>query len=590
MPKIFENITKTFIMLKNEFMYQLDIFGQLPSFTVLNRNKYTSKLGFLMSLLIGTLSAYYVITEISSMISKSKPSIYQTELQVIETDSYYLNNDNFTLAISIANRFSQPLIGINKYFNLNVSQCTRERIKDGKTGNVTVTLKCVEMPIETCNMSHFTTELQQGYFNTIRLGGVQCINRDYLNNNPPVLKGQFNALEYKYLFIQFSACQNTTNQQSCAPQEEIDDILQAGHYNVYKTDYLSQLDHPGQPYKQIITNEFTGFSSSTSKMIVQQYRIVKTITDEGLIWQQENIQYNIQQTEWREISDFYNQQYLVLHVIRLDYKQTNNLRTYIKLQTILAKLGGILQLFILIVAIISKPIIENLMKLEIANSLFRFDELDKQIQPQTKNQLIQSERESQFPVQINNKHNENLCNHENQKLNKSFIETFLIIFGFKKEKHYQFLKAKKKIIKNLDIVTILKRLQEIDLLKKILFSKEQIEILKNLPPPLINPKSLINQKLTEGDVEKENRPNVSPLQCQQIRSSQYQFIPKLTPNLSKSYIDNQLQQYLDHCNNSSSIKRRFSNSLLRSPCSPLSNNQSFKCDEIDEPIVQKPKS
>ncbi|CAD8071177.1 unnamed protein product [Paramecium sonneborni] len=589
MPKIFENISKAFLKLKNEFAYQLDIFGQLPSFTVLNRSKYTSKLGFLLSLLIGTLSAYYLIIEITSMISKSKPSIYQTEVQVIETDSYYLNDQNFTLAISIANRFSQPLIGINKYFNLNVSQCTRERIRDQITGNLTVTLKCVEMPIEPCNMSHFTTDLQKEYFKTIRFGGVQCINRDYLKMNPPVLKGQFNALEYKYLYIQFTTCKNTTNQQNCAPQEEIDDVLQAGHYNVYKTDYLSQLDHPGQPYKQIITNEFTGFSSSTSKTIVQQYRIIQTKTDEGLIWEEENIQRNIQQTEWREISDFYNQQYLVLHIVRLDFKQTNNLRTYIKLQTILAKLGGILQIFIMFVAIISKPIIENLMKLEIANSLFRFDQLEKEVQTQTKTQVIQTEREFQSPMNIENKQNEILNNRKNQKLNNSFIDTFLIIFGLQKEKNQQFLKAKKKIIKNLDIVTILKRLQEIDLLKKILFTKEQIEILKNLPPPLINSKAVVCQRLTEVDLEKDNKTNISPLQCQQIKYTQSPFIPKLIPALSKSYIDNQLQQYLDNCNDQSKNKGRFSNSILRSPCTPASNIQLYKCDEIDEPTPQKPK-
>ncbi|CAD8099257.1 unnamed protein product [Paramecium primaurelia] len=592
MPKILESIYQGLLKLKNEFVYQLDIFGQLPSFTVLNRSKYTSKFGFVMSILIGSLSAYYLITEISSMISKSKPSIYQTEVQVIETDSYYLKHENFTIAISIANRFSEPLIGINKYFNLNVSQCTRERIRNQSTGNITVMLRCVEMPIEPCNMSHFTTDLQKEYFKTIRFGGVQCINRDYMKKNPPVLKGQFNALEHKYLYIQFTVCRNTSTFQGCAPKEEIEDILQAGHYNVYKTDYISQLDHPGEPFKQVITNEFTGFSYSTSKMILQQYRIVQTTTDEGLIWELENVQQNIQQTDWREISDFYNQQYLVLHIIRLDFKQTNNIRTYIKLQTILGKLGGILQIFIMVVAIISKPIIDNLMKLEMANSLYRFyGQSEKQIQLPTQAQIIQTEREFQSPINLNNQQTESLNTDSNQKLNKSMLETFLIIFGFKKEKHEQFLKARTKIIKNLDIVTILKKLQEIDLLKKILFSKEQMEILKNLPPPLITTKPSISLKLLQRDLQKEkdNHSNISPLQCQQIKCNQFQFVPKLNPILSKSYIDNQLQLYLDHCNDSQKHKVKHTSSLLKSPCSPISDIQLIKCDEIEEPTPQKPK-
>ncbi|CAD8099221.1 unnamed protein product [Paramecium primaurelia] len=589
MPNILESFSKGLLKLKNEFMYQLDIFGQLPSFTVLNRNKYTSNLGFIMSILLGTLIAYYLIIEIQQMLSKSKPSIYQTEIQVIETNSYYLNNENFTLAITIANRFSEPLIGINRYFNLNVSQCTRERVKNQSTGNITVNLKCDEMPLEPCNMSHFTTDLQREYFKTIRFGAVQCINRDYQQKNPPVLKGQFNALEFKYLYIQFTVCKNTSTYQGCAPKEEIEDILQAGHYNVYKSDYISQLDNPSEPYKQIITNEFTGFSHSTSKTIVQQYRILQTTTDDGLIWDVENIQQNIQQTDWREISDFYNQQYLVLHIIKLEFKQTNNIRTYIKLQTVLGKLGGILQIFIMVVTILSKPIIDNLMKLEIANSLYRFyGESEKQSQRFTQVQINQTEREFQSA----NNNSKGLNSDINQKLNQSMFETFLIIFGFQKEKHQQFMKARKKIIKNLDIVTILKKLQEIDMLKKILFSKEQIEIIKNLPRPLIDQKSLISQKLLdcEIDKEKDNQSNIqSPLQSQQIRLSKPHFFSRMNSVFSRGQIDNQLQQYIDNCNDSQKNKGKFQNSLLKSPSSPLSNSQLIKSDEIEEPSQLKPK-
>ncbi|CAK57498.1 unnamed protein product (macronuclear) [Paramecium tetraurelia] len=583
MPKILESISRTLLKLKNEFVYQADIFGQPPSFTVLKRSKYTTKFGFVMSILIGTLSAYYLITEITSMISKSKPSIYQTEIQVIETDSYYLHNENFTLAISIANRFSEPLIGINKYFNLNVSQCNRERIRNPSTGNITVSLKCIEMPIEPCNMSHFTTDLQQEYFKTIRFGGVQCINRDYIKANPPVLKGQLNALEYQYLYIQFTACKNSSSFQGCAPQEEIRDILQAGHYNIYKSDYIAQLDHPEEPYKQIITNEFSGFSYSTSKTIVQSYRIVQTATDDGLIWDVENVWQNIQQTDWREISDFYNQQYLILHVIKLDFKQTNNIRTYIKLQTILGKLGGILQIFLMVVTIILKPIIDNLMKLEIANSLYRF----------------QDSSEKKYTPANSNKEIEGSTSQKNEKLNKSVFETFLIIFGLQKEKHQQFLRARNKIGKNLDIVTILKRLQEIDMLKRILFSKEQIEIIKSLPRPLIDKKLFITQNLIEHEIDKEkaNQINLSPLQSEQTRFNQFHYFPKINTVQEKQQIDTNLQLYLDHCNvmlinnskDSQKPKVRLQSILLKCPSLPLCNSQIIKCDEIEEPVYQKTK-
>ncbi|CAD8146602.1 unnamed protein product [Paramecium octaurelia] len=480
--------TSLFQKLKNEFLYHLDIFGQQPSFTILNRSKYPSALGLLTSLMICSLGFYFFLTEVVTMISQTKPAIYQTEISISDTEPFLLYNDNFTLAISIVNRFSEPIIGIDRYFNLNISQCERLREINKDSGKISVNLKCVQLPIEPCNMSHFTTEMQSEYFSIIRMGGIQCINRKYLQGNPLKLQGQVTSRAFRYIFIQFSACHNTSLSQTCASQKEIENILESGHYNIYKSDYLTKLDRPGQPFQEIITNEFTSFSLSTSKTISQRYKIVQTFTDEGLIWEQIQDQQNIQQSEWREISEFYNNQYLIVHYIMLDYKQTNNIRTYVKLQTILGKLGGIFQILIMIVAIILKPIIENFMKLEMVNDLFNFSEA----LPDTKHQIN---------VTNNLQSNQQLTKrNQNYRLSQSNLEAWLIIFGCRAQKKQQFIFAKNKVNKNLEIVNILRKLQEIKVIKKTLLSKDQYQILKNYRS-LIGQKGLLFSKKNLCEIE-----------------------------------------------------------------------------------------
>ncbi|CAD8188091.1 unnamed protein product [Paramecium pentaurelia] len=546
MSKIFKKFSHTLSRMKKETVHQLDLFGQLPGFTVLNKSRYTSNFGFFMSLIIGCLALYYLNSEIASMILKQMPSIYQSEIQVVETDPYSLTNSNFTLAVSIASQFSQPTKGLNKYYNLNISQCTRQRIRDEKTGNTTVILDCKQIPIETCNMSHFSTELQKKYFSTIRFGTVQCINREYLKNNPLILQGQFNALIYKYLLITFTPCRNTTEFKGCAPQEEINKILEAGQYNVYKSDYLTQFEQSGHPYQQIITNEFTSFSLTTSKTIVHSYRIMSTQTDQGLIQEENYLDTNLQQSEWRELSDFYNNQYLVCHYIKLDFKQTNIKRTYIKLQTILAKIGGILQILTMIVGIFLKPIIDNLMKFEIASSLFSYED-NQQDQVLSSGQMLSVEREIQSPQSWKRFSSFFQSDDKTQSKGKisqtSCLEIFLIIFGLKKLKHKQFCKAKKKIIKNLDIVTILKKLQDLDVIKKILFTQEQLEQLKKRP----RPKLWINKQdsIIEKDIPKPeqgfNKLNLYSSQCSEVTHNSQK-----AQTLFKSYIESQFLQYFNH--------------------------------------------
>ncbi|CAD8129871.1 unnamed protein product [Paramecium sonneborni] len=430
--------------LKKEMQYHFDMFGQTPNFTILDRNEYTSALGFITSIPI------------------------------------ILQNDNFTLAISIGDRYSEPLIGIDRYFQLNISQCERYRMKDENSEdseNISVNLNCTQIPYEPCNMSHFTTKIQKKYFSIIRMGAIQCINRKYLHENSLTLQGQITSWSFRYISIQFSACQNTSQQQSCAPQEEIESVLQSGHYNVYKSDYLTTLDHPDQPFHEVITLEFSSFSISTSKTISQRYKISQTITDQGLIWEQIQHQSNIQQSEWREINEFYNHQFLIAHFIRLDYKLTNNIRTYVKLQTILGKLGGIFQILIMILVIILRPIVENFMKLEMVNSLFNFsDSFQTQQHPNIS-------KEKEMKIQINRTQNQNKNqdlskNQINYKLNQSSIQAWLMIFGCNKSQKQKFIFAKNKVNKNLEIVNILRKLQEIKILQKMLLTNDQYIFLK----------------------------------------------------------------------------------------------------------------
>ncbi|CAD8081335.1 unnamed protein product [Paramecium sonneborni] len=562
--------------LKKEMLYHFDIFGQSPNLTILNRNKYTSGLGFITSFMIGVFGFYFFVTEVVSMISKSKPAVYQTELSISETEPLILKNDNFTLAISIVNRFSEPLIGIDRYFQLNISQCGRYRIKDENSDKIFVNQNCTQIPIEPCNMSHFTTDIQKEYFSIIRMGGIQCINRKYLNENSLSLQGQITSWQFRYIFIQFTACQNTTKYKDCASQEEIETVLQSGYYNVYKSDYLATLDHPDQPYQEIITNEYTSFTLSTSKTISQLYKILQTTTDQGLIWEQIQHQSNIQQSEWREISDFYNKQYLIVHFIKLDYKLTNNIRTYVKLQTILGKLGGIFQIFIMIVAIILRPIIENFMKLEMVNSLFNFSD-SFQTQKHS-NVIIQQEKEMKIYTNQTQNQNQNHDLNKNQlnnKLNSSNIQTWLIIFGCDKSKQKQFIIAKNKVNKNLEIVNILRKLQEIKILKKILLTNDQMIFLKNY-----------RRKIDENGFCYQNQ-NQYQLQQNIISCSgnQDQFNQK--NSLENFNLEQRSQLVLDQIDNKAS-KNLFQNDIVNS-CYKFQEIHSLNYDEIQEPVPQTPR-
>ncbi|CAD8215028.1 unnamed protein product [Paramecium octaurelia] len=338
-------------------------------------------------------------------------TICQTELLISDAKvEKYILISHFYFRIITSHTL--PIIGIDRYFNLNISQCERLREINKDSGKISVNSKQKQLQLQGAHnyqSNHVICHILQLIYNrnTFQLQKQEESNAQTGNiykrirQQKKLLTSQKQQLSYIpfiqiHIYLVFCLSQYKFVLSFC---------IRKGNRKYLRIG-------PRQPFQEIITNEFTRFSLSSSKAISQRYKLMQTFTDEGLIWEQILDQSNIQQSEWREISEFYDNQYLVIQDIMLDYKQTNNIRTYVKWQTILGKLGGIFQILIMIVAIILKQIIENFMKLEIVNNLFNSQNHFKQTQRIISNQINNSQNEIRIIDQ-----------------GKSNLEIWLIIFG-----------------------------------------------------------------------------------------------------------------------------------------------------------------
>ncbi|CAD8045501.1 unnamed protein product [Paramecium sonneborni] len=568
-----------------------DIFGQLPNFRVLEKNKYTSIVGCCMTFIIGTATLIYLVAEITALLHKAEPKVVTSELQIFDSTSFPLYNDNFTLAVTIATKNSEPILGQLKYYNLTMSHCIRERQLNETTGKVQVTLNCAQLPIAPCVTEDFDNELQKEFFKNTRLGVVQCINRTRLRNNPPVLQGQISGYKYQYLVIELSICKNNTEYQGCAPIEEIKKVLSAGHYSVYASDYLMQLDHPGTPYQQLINLDINSFSISTSKMLQWTYRISETHTDDGFLFSTDKIDLNLKKQDRREYTELYNDDYLVYHYIQLDYKETIYQRSYIKIQTILSKIGGIWQLFILITSLILNPLISNLMTISIANELYRFPNSNKQRQ---KNIEIINLQQSDQVLDVQEQIRRSRETNTEDKLSTGIYESLLILLGCHKQKRKMFYQVKQEILAQMDVVKIIQKLHEIDLLKFILLNDEQYKLFDLLPKPVLQDEKLQNEDMSndlvsEAGVQKSFRPfNNKKLQSKNLKDYYCSF-SSLQQDKGRSSVDDKLLSMIDR--NIIQFFEQIQISQQRhgnlSPLDPLFRS---RIDEsIIEPKIQRPK-
>ncbi|CAD8200248.1 unnamed protein product [Paramecium pentaurelia] len=490
------------------FCQTIDLYGAYPSLLIFGNQKYSSILGVLFTLLASTLTFAYLVQQVQELVYKQLPQTILSEHLVSETSPFPLQSQNFTLAVSVGNIQSNPLKTINKYFTISVENCQRIRQLNTTTNKIDVINTCVTYPIEACSSENFGTELQKEYFSKIRLGTVQCIKKEILERNPPILQGIISGNIYQYISIKFSACKNSTEKQDCATMDQINEELMNGYYVVHMSDSLIQMSNPENIQQNFIKMQFTSFSISTSKIIYSGFRIIESITDNGVLTN--NIvedQFLVQQY-FQESSSNYNQDYLVNHFIIIDNKYTSYQRSYIKLTTILSKIGGLWQLIFIIFGIITKPFIQTEMRINLANKLFRFQsEL---------NDLTQN-------VKKDNSTNKNLDKYilnSGSKLPNSVFDILKFIFGCHKNRIKSLNLANQRIQENLDIVKIMRIFQEFDNLKQILLTFNQRILFDLIPTPLIN--GQLDNKMKQN--QHSNKPIIIDNTQQQNKNYQDRFI------------------------------------------------------------------
>ncbi|CAK92529.1 unnamed protein product (macronuclear) [Paramecium tetraurelia] len=485
-----------------QFILQFDMFGQPPKFRILGKYKYNSTLGALSTLGTIFFALAYLIVGIQELIAKNSPNVISSERQVVETSPFFLERNNFTIAITMADLNSQPLTTINKYFTISLKNCQTTRIYNETSQSSNVTRNCTMIPLEACTKEHFLSETQIDYFSRIRLGSVQCIQKDYWDDHPPVLQGIKTSPVYSSLTITVSVCKNSTNKSDCAPIEDIKKQLSSGFYAVHLSDSLLQMNRAVNMSLDVINIQYYTFSITTSKNIFQQFKVVDTQTDSGMVFSDLSEQQVLIQDSLRESTDLYNEEYLVLHSINLSSKYTEYQRSYVKIQAILSRVGGLYQMIFLLLSAFIQPLAQLMLDIDMANELFKFSDNKKdKLNLSDDNKVIdglagivRSRRKLLSPRdtgRLNSDNNQEVMINESlniilQKKNQISrnIKTIIWIFiGCDKKKKKMLEMAKEKYMEKLDVKLIIQKLYELDQLRDIILTEEQKKLFKYLPKP-----------------------------------------------------------------------------------------------------------
>ena len=313
---------------------QIDIFGISPLFTIRGRGTFQTQIGSFLTIICVMLILIYISIFLNEMIYHKSPNIQSTIYYDEIPSEIQLKKENFVFIFGLKTKDNINFIDESIYnvegnqIKININD-KNVYYYDNEALNI---IKCSEYKFEFSNEN----------FKKLPLDNLYCIDND-LN-----FKGEYMSQFWNYIKLNFSKCQNLTNQNFCKSENEINEILNGGYIEIYIPDYNFEPLKYNDPYNIYIRNLYKSFSIKYFEEIFLYFKLIEIITDSGYFFENKK-KINITSYDYIQNDiDFRDYSHFLSISMRLSSKREIYERSYIKLQTIFSNVGGMLKIILLI--------------------------------------------------------------------------------------------------------------------------------------------------------------------------------------------------------------------------------------------------
>ena len=313
---------------------QIDIFGISPLFTIRGRGTFQTQIGSFLTIICVMLIIIYISIFLNEMIYHKSPNIQSTIYYDEIPSEIQLKKENFVFIFGLKTKDNINFIDESIYnvegnqIKININD-KNVYYYDNEALNI---IKCSEYKFEFSNEN----------FKKLPLDNLYCIDND-LN-----FKGEYMSKFWNYIKLNFSKCQNLTNQNFCKSENEINEILNGGYIEIYIPDYNFEPLKYNDPYNIYIRNLYKSFSIKYFEEIFLYFKLIEIITDSGYFFENKK-KINITSYDYIQNDiDFRDYSHFLSISMRLSSKREIYERSYIKLQAIFSNVGGMLKIILLI--------------------------------------------------------------------------------------------------------------------------------------------------------------------------------------------------------------------------------------------------
>ena len=246
----------------------IDMFGVPPLFTIRGHQTFQTSIGAILTIICIFLMLIYISYFVNQMITHSDPNILSTIYNEENPLPVYLSNKNFSFAFGLQNEDYTNYIDESIY-NINAIQ-TKVYLKNNNESEI------YNKPINIIRCNEFSFHSIPEYFAQLPLKDLYC-----LNNSEYELEGEYKREIYSYIKLNFSKCENSTeNNFSCKPIEVINEHLTGGFIGIFMIDYSLVPRDFKNPFIAYGKNVYNSFSNQFFVDLFLYLNNIQIIIDE----------------------------------------------------------------------------------------------------------------------------------------------------------------------------------------------------------------------------------------------------------------------------------------------------------------------
>ena len=348
-----------------EFLLRCDFLGRTQMFTISKKNTFQTFIGSIISIIIVVLMTYFIFYFGLQVIQRKKPNVISTIYNDPDPGQTNLTSDNFGFTIGLQNPDYSLYINESIY-TINLTLFTVIKERNGIDKNIIT-------PLSIIPCSKYTVKIIPEYFELMDLDNLYCINP----STDIYLKGDFGQNNWTYLNFEFNKCINSSlNNNSCASQEEIDSRLDGGYIGMFMTDLDVIPNNFRNPTSFYGKNVFTTFSAREYLDLWVYLKRIELNTDSGLLLNSNHNEEFFGLDTYRETRDYRNGNNFLTVKMRMSLSRNVYDRSYEKLQTIAADIGGIMKLCLVVGEVLVYFFREILYKDFLASFFFSTSQMD----------------------------------------------------------------------------------------------------------------------------------------------------------------------------------------------------------------------